>query len=106
MGGGWLLQPLPVELAASKPITVPPAAAAAFDGVTVGEQVAHSPDTAYRQVVPAAPGPNGWKGDPLPCTVVGNPSGGAHGLASWTDYEVVDTGCGVWLIRILSYIII
>ena len=90
MGGGWLLQVLPMELVASKPRAVsaqgkasaseaPPAAAAAVD-------------TAYRQMVPAAPGPNGWKGDPNPCAVVGNPSSGEHGVVSWTDYELIASG--------------
>jgi hypothetical protein len=81
MGGGWLAMPLSQEMADAKRKAFPLA-----PGPLRGEA-----DSAYLQVVPANPGPNGWATSPNPCTVAGNPNTGAS-VASWTDYEVVGKG--------------
>jgi len=82
MGGGWLAMPLPAGLLDAKSKAFPDAPSPS-NGET---------DSAYLQVVPANPGPNGWATSPNPCTVVGNPNGGVANVASWTDYVVTAKG--------------
>ena len=84
MGGGWLAMPLPAEAVDAKRRAF--AARGGAPGPLRGEA-----DSAYLQVVPANPGPNGWATSPNPCTVAGNANTGAA-VASWTDYEVVSKG--------------
>ena len=74
MGGAWTTMPVPAELTAFKPHS------------------GSSTDSAYLQVVPQNPGPNGWATSPNPCSVAGNPNGGVAGVAAWTDYSFSASG--------------